>query len=421
MDEVDEVDQVVARVAALDLAKASLVACVRVPADTPGKRCQEVRTYETFTRSLLALADWLRAERVTRVAMEATSDYWKPVFYLLEAEGFECWLVNPRQVRHLPGRPKTDKLDAVWLAKVVERGMCRPSLVHPAPIRHLRDLTRYRRTLVRDRTRERQRLEKLLEDAQIKLSSVVSDILGVSGRAMLDAMINGQRSPRVLAQMARTRMRSKIPVLEEALTGHFTDHHAFLARMMITRIDSVTADVERVGAVIEEAMAPFRAEAERLDEVTGIGICSAQELIGEIGVDMSVFPTPAHLCSWAKRAPVVKQSAATTRNGSTGKGNPWLAGTLGEIVVGVSRTHTFLGERYRRIARRRGKKRAIVAVSNSILTIVWHLLSDPQVRYQDLGEDYYATRHTTARRQHNLIRDLERLTGQRVTLQPHAA
>jgi transposase len=419
VDEVDEVDQVVARVAALDLAKASLVACVRVPSTTPGKRCQEVRSYETFTRSLLELADWLRVERVSRVAMEATSDYWKPVFYLLEAEGFECWLVNPRHIKHLPGRPKTDKLDAVWLAKVVERGMCRPSLVHPAPIRHLRDLTRYRRTLIRDRTRERQRLEKLLEDAQIKLSSVVSDILGVSGRAMLDAMINGQRSPKVLAQLARTRMRTKIPVLEEALTGHFTDHHAFLVRTMLARIDALTTDIEKVGAVIEEAMTPFRAEAERLDEVTGIGICSAQELIGEIGVDMTRFPTPAHLCSWAKRAPVIKQSAATTRNGSTGKGNPWLASTLGEIVVGVSRTHTFLGERYRRIARRRGKKRAIVAVSNSILTIVWHLLSDPNTRYQDLGEDYYATRHTTARRQRTLIRDLERLTGQRVTLQPH--
>jgi transposase len=421
VDEVEEVDQVVARVAALDLAKASLVACVRVPSGTPGKRCQEVRTYETFSRSLLELADWLRVERVTRVAMEATSDYWKPVFYLLEAEGFECWLVNPRQVKHLPGRPKTDKLDAVWLAKVVERGMCRPSLVHPAPIRHLRDLTRYRRTLIRDRTRERQRLEKLLEDAQIKLSSVVSDILGVSGRAMLDAMIDGQRSPRVLAQLARTRMRTKIGILEEALTGHFTDHHAFLAGTMLARIDAITADVEKVGAAIEEAMAPFRAQAERLDEVTGIGICSAQELIGEIGVDMTRFPTPAHLCSWAKRAPIIKQSAAITRNGSTGKGNPWLAGTLGEIVVGVSRTHTFLGERYRRLARRRGKKRAIVAVSNSILTIVWHLLSDPQARYQDLGEDYYASRHTTARRQNTLIRDLERLTGQRVTLQPHAA
>jgi len=421
MEEVDELDQVVERVAALDLGKAGLVACVRVPSDRPGRRCQEVRSYDTFSRSLLALADWLRAERVTRVAMEATGAYWKPVFYLLEAEGFECWLLNPKHVKHLPGRPKTDKLDAVWLAKVTERGMCRPSLVHPAPIRELRDLTRYRRTLIRDRTRERQRLEKLLEDAQIKLSSVITDILGVSGRAMLEAMINGQRNPRVLAQLAQTRMRTKIGILEEALTGHFTDHHAFLTRTMIDRIDQVTADVEKVNVAIEEAMAPFRDPARRLDEVTGIGIRSAQELIAEIGVDMTRFPTPAHLVSWAKFAPITCQSAATVRAGSTGKGNPWLAGTLGEVVAGVSRTHTFLGERYRRLARRRGKKRAIVAVGNSILKIIWHLLSDPDVRYQDLGEDYYITRHTTQRRRRTLVRDLERLTGQRVTLQPHAA
>jgi transposase len=421
VEEVDEVDQVVARVAALDLAKASLVACVRVPADTPGKRCQEVRTYETFSRSLLELADWLRVERVTRVAMEATSDYWKPVFYLLEAEGFECWLVNPKHVKHLPGRSKTDKLDAVWLAKVVERGMCRPSLVHPTPIRQLRDLTRYRRSLIRDRTRERQRLEKLLEDAQIKLSSVISDILGVSGRAMLETMIAGNRNPRTLAQLARTNMRTKIPVLEEALTGHFTDHHAFLVRSMIDRIDAITTDIDRLDEAIEEAMAPFRHPAEQLDEVTGIGVRSAQELIGEIGVDMTRFPTCHHIVSWAKFAPILKQSATKTRNGSTGKGNPWLAATLGEIVASVARTHTFLGERYRRIARRRGKKRAIVAVGNSILKIVWHLLSDPEARYHDLGQDHYQSRHTTQRRRRTLIRDLEHLTGQRVTLQPHAA
>ncbi|WP_043792556.1 IS110 family transposase [Amycolatopsis balhimycina] len=421
MEEVDELDQIVDRVAGLDLGKTGLVACVRVPSDRPGRRQQEVRSYDTFSRSLLELADWLRAERVTRVAMEATSSYWKPVFYLLEAEGFECWLLNPRHVKHLPGRPKTDTLDAVWLAKVTERGMCRPSLVHPAPIRALRDLTRYRRTLIRDRTRERQRLEKLLEDAQIKLSSVISDILGVSGREMLEAMIAGNRNPRVLAQLARTRMRTKIGVLEEALTGHFTDHHAFLTRTMIDRIDQVGADVEKVNAAIEEAMAPFRAEARRLDEITGIGIRSAQELIAEIGVDMTRFPTPGHLVSWAKFAPIVHQSAAVTRNGSTGKGNPWLAGTLGEVVAGVSRTHTFLGERYRRLARRRGKKRAIVAVGNSVLKIVWHVLSDPDARYQDLGEDHYLSRHTTVRRRRTLIRDLELLTGQHVTLQPHAA
>ncbi|MBE1494625.1 transposase [Amycolatopsis lexingtonensis] len=417
----DELDQIIERVAGVDLGKAGLVACVRVPSDRPGRRQQEVRSYDTFSRSLLELADWLRAERVTLVAMEATSSYWKPVFYLLEAEGFDCWLLNPKHVKHLPGRPKTDTLDAVWLAKVVERGMCRPSLVHPAPIRQLRDLTRYRRTLIQDRTREKQRLEKLLEDAQIKLSSVISDILGVSGREMLEAMIGGQRNPRVLAQLARTRMRTKIGVLEEALTGHFTDHHAFLTRTMIDRIDRISADVEKVNAAIEEAMAPFRAAAQRLDEITGIGIISAQELIAEIGVDMTRFPSPGHLVSWAKFAPIAHQSAATTGYGSTGKGNPWLAGTLGEVVAGLSRTRTFLGERYRRLVRRRGKKRAITAVGNSVLKIIWHLLSDPGARYQDLGQGYYADRYTTQRRRRTLIRDLERLTGQHVTLRPHAA
>jgi len=369
----------------------------------------------------LELADWLRCERVTRVAMEATSDYWKPVFYLLEAEGFDCWLLNAKHVKHLPGRPKTDKLDAVWLAKVVERGMCAPSLVHPAPIRRLRDLTRYRRSLIRDRTRERQRLEKLLEDAQIKLSSVISDILGVSGRAMLEALIAGQRNPKALAQLARTNMRTKIDVLTEALTGHFTDHHAFLTRTMIDRIDAITTTIEQVSAAIAEQIAPFRDHAERLDEITGIGVRSAEELIAEIGVDMTRFPTAAHLVSWAKFAPIDKQSAGSKKPGSTGTGNPWIAGTLGEVVAGLSRTHTFLGQRYRQLARRRGKRRAIVALGNSLLTIIWHLLADPEARYHDLGADHYHSRITAHRRRRTLIRELEHLTGHKVTLQPQAA
>jgi transposase len=232
MDSVDEVP-LVARVAALDVAKASVVVCVRVPdPDRDGRRLQEVREYSTLSRALVELSDWLRVERVELVAMEATGDYWKAPFYLLEAAGLECWLLNPKHVKNVPGRPKTDKLDAVWLAKVVERGMCRPSVVHPKPIRQLRDLTRYRRSVTRDKTREIQRLEKLLEDAQIKLSSVISDILGVSGRAMIEAMIAGQRDPETLAQLARGSMRGKIPLVQEALRGHFEDHHAFLAQQM---------------------------------------------------------------------------------------------------------------------------------------------------------------------------------------------
>jgi transposase len=417
VEHTDEPVELVERVAALDLGKAGLVACVRVPhADKPGRRRQEIREYATLSRSLLELADWLRCERVELVAMEATSDYWKPVFYLLEAEGFTCWLLNAKHVKNVPGRPKTDRLDAVWLAKVAERGMCSPSLVHPKPIRQLRDLTRYRRSLVRERTREKQRCEKLLEDAQIKLSSVISDIFGVSGRAMLEAMISGQRHPAVLAQMARGSMRSKTAVLEEALTGHFEDHHAFLATVMLERVDAITIQIERVTAMIEQVIDPFVPQVEQLDEITGVGLVAAQELIAEIGVDMSRFPTAPQLVSWAKFAPIDKNSAGKKRGGATGKGNPWLGGTLGEIVAGVSRTDTFLGERYRRLARRRGKSRAIVAVGNSVLTIVWHLLADPDARYHDLGSDFYQSKINRVRRERDLVRQLEHLTGKKVTL-----
>ncbi|MER6831174.1 IS110 family transposase [Streptosporangium sp. NPDC000563] len=402
-------------------ARSGLVVCVRVPHDDkPARRRQEVREYTTLTASLFALADWLRCQAVTLVAMEATSDYWKPVYYLLEAEGFTCWLLNAKHVKNVPGRPKTDKLDAVWLAKVVERGMCRPSLVHPKPIRQLRDLTRYRRSLVRERTREKQRVEKLLEDAQIKLSSVISDIFGVSGREMLAALIGGQRDPKVLAAMARGPMRSKIPLLQEALTGHFTDEHGFLCQMMTDRVDDLTARIEAVSRRIEDKIAPYAAAVAQLDEIIGVGTIAAQELIAEIGIDMSRFPTAGHLASWAKFAPIDNASAGKKKGGSTGKGNPWLGATLGEIVAVTSRSSTFLGERYRRLSRRRGRKRAIVAVGNSLLTIVWHLLSDPEARYRDLGPDFYQSRIATRRREHDLVRQLERLTGKTVTLQPTA-
>jgi transposase len=422
METTNEPIELVERVAALDLGKAALMACVRVPHEHgPGRRRQEIREYSTLSRSLLELADWLRCERVELVAMEATSDYWKPVYYLLEAEGFTCWLLNAKHVKNVPGRPKTDKIDAVWLAKVVERGMCAPSLVHPKPIRQLRDLTRYRRSLIRERTREKQRVEKLLEDSQIKLSSVISDIFGVSGREMLGALIAGQRSPKVLAQMARGAMRSKIAVLEEALTGHFEDHHGFLLQSMLDHIDMLTAQVETVGDRIEDVIAPFSHHVERFDKITGVGITTAQELIAEIGVDVTRFPDAAHLVSWAKFAPIDHNSAGRTRGGSTGKGNPWLAGTLGEIVASVARTDTFLGDRYRRLARRRGKNRAIVAVGNSVLAIIWHLLADPEARYHDLGSDFYQTKVNTRRRERDLVRQLEHLTGKKVTLEAAVA
>lgn len=414
-------EQIIARVAALDIGKAELVCCVRVPAEgNPRKRLQEVSTHSTMSRSLTELANRLVDLRIERVVMEATSDYWKPVFYLLEAHGLEPWLVNARDVRHLPGRPKTDVLDSVWLCKVAERQMIRSSFVPPAPIRQLRDLTRYRIDLVGTRTAEKNRVEKLLEDACIKLSVVASDIFGVSGREMMAALIAGERNPGVLAQMARTRMRTKITELEEAFTGHFDDHHRFLLARMLARIDGIDADIAAVDEQIEAHLAPFAGAAARLDEIPGIGPVAAAVILAEIGADMSRFPTEGHLCSWAKFSPGISSSAGKTKgNGSTGHGNRYLARVLGEAAVGVGRTDTFLGERYRRIARRRGKKRAIVAVGRSILIITWHLLKDPDTRFHDLGADHFSRRTAPESTKRGHIRQLEAL-GYTVTLTPAA-
>ena len=441
MEEVDEVELVVQRVAALDLGKATLEACMRVPHPSkPGRRMQEIRGYATTTTAaLLEMAIWLRQWGIERVVMESTSDYWKGVYYLLESEGFDCWLVNAREVKNVPGRAKTDRADAVWLARVAERGMCRPSLVHPPPIRRLRDLTRYRRALVSDRSREMQRVEKLLEDAQIKISSVLSDIHGVSGRAMMEALIAGQRDPQLLAELARGRMRVKRAALVEALTGRFDDHHAELARMLLDQIDALSAKIDaltlRIEALIAQipaaqapavdetrggegddpATAPLAAVA-RLDEITGIGVHTAQVLIAELGLDMRQFPTPGQLVSWAKLSPRTIQSGARNRSGKTGKGNRYLRGALGEAATAAAKTNTFLGERYRRLVKRRGKLKALVAIARSILVIVWHLLADPAAHYRDLGSDFYAKRIDKNRRQRHLIRQLEAL-GYTVTLE----
>ena len=414
-------EEIIERVAALDIGKAEVMCCVRVPDEgRPGRRLQEVRAYPTMTRSLLGMADRLRCLGVTRVVMEATSDYWKPVFYVLEAAGFDTWLVNARDVKHLPGRPKTDKLDCIWLCKVAERQMIRPSFVPPPEIRQLRDVTRYRADLVGARTAEKNRAEKLLEDAQIKLSVVASDIFGVSGRAMMAALIAGERDPKALAQLARTRMRTKITALQEAFTGRFTDHHAFLLARMLARVDATDADIAGLDARIEELIAPFSTAAARLDEIPGIGPVAAAIIIAEIGTDMSRFPTAGHLASWAKFAPGVKESAGKKKGkGSTGHGDRYLARVLGEAAVGAARTDTFLGERYRRIARRRGAKKALVGTGRSILTIIWHLLSDPELRYTDLGPGYYEQRINPERRKQNHIRHLEAL-GYKVTLEPAA-
>jgi transposase len=421
LEETSEDAAPVERVAALDIGKAEVVCCVRVPRPSgSARRLQEVRTFTTMTRSLQAMGDWLAGLGVTRIVMEATSDYWKPPFYLLEAAGFDVWLVNARDVKHLPGRPKTDKLDAVWLCKIAERGMVRASFVPPAPIRLLRDVTRYRVDLVGERNREKNRVEKLLEDAQIKLSVVASDIFGVSGRQMMAALIAGQRDPTVLAQMARTAMRAKIRDLEEAFVGRFSEHHAFLLARMLAHIDALNADIAAVEDRIEELVTPFARAVAVLDDIPGVGAIAARAIIAEIGVDMSRFPTAGHLASWARFAPGVKESAGKSKgSGSSGHGNRYLARALGEAAVGASRTNTFLGERYRRIARRRGKKKAVVAVGRSILVCVWQLLANEQTTFTDLGPDYYDNRGGTQRAVRNHIRGLQAL-GYQVTLQAAA-
>ena len=421
LEETQDEQEIIARVAALDIGKAELVCCVRVPDPKSGsQRVQEVTTYSTMTRSLQLMADRLLDLGVTRVVMEATSDYWKPPFYLLEAHGFQTWLVNAKDVKHLPGRPKTDRLDAVWLCKVAERQMLRPSFVPPVPIRRLRDLTRYRIALVSDQGREKNRVEKLLEDAQIKLSVVASDIFGRSGRDMMTALIAGERNPQVLAQLARASMRTKIPQLEEAFVGYFTEHHRFLLAKMLTRIDALDADIADVETQIDAQIAPFAPAVARLDEIPGVGATAAAVIIAEVGVDMTRFPTPAHLASWARFAPGVKESAGRKKGtGATGHGDRYLARVLGEAAVAASRTNTFLGARYRRIARRRGKKKAVVAVGRSILVIVWYLLQDDTARFNDLGPGYYDSRINPEHKRRNHIRELEAL-GYHVTLQPVA-
>ncbi len=352
-------------------------------------------------------------------------------------------LVNAGDIKNAPGRPKTDKLDSVWQAKLTERGMLRPSFVPPAEIRRLRDYTRLRTDLTRERTRHWQRLEKLLEDALLKVSAVASTLDTLSVRDMLEALIAGERDPKVLAGLARGRMKAKRAALTEALTGRFDDHHAELARMLLDQIDALTAQIgtltTRVGELIAAIPAAQGIDADgatgpgagtgpgapvlpaiaRLDEIPGISPLGAQIILAEIGLDMTRFPTAGHLVSWARLCPRTIQSGARNRSGKAGKGNPYLKGVLGEIAAAAARTDTFLGERYRRIVKRRGKLKALVAVARTILVIIWHLLADPAARYHDLGAGYYASRTDTGRKTRNHVRQLEAL-GFIVTLAPAA-
>jgi transposase len=388
------------RVCGIDIGKAQLVATIRVPSDRdPARRAAETRTFGTTRREVLALADWLRCWQVPAVVMEATGDYWKGPFYRLEAEGFECVLADARQVKNLPGRPKRDPADSRWLAACFERGTVTACFVATPEFRVIRLHTRYRRDLINDRTREKNRAEKLLESAGLKLSAVLSDLHGVTGRDIMDQLIAGQRDPKVLAQLARTRARAKIAELEEALDGaeFFTAAHAALLKTMLERIDRLTADISHLSAVIEQLLAPYEEQLAQAGSMPGWARRSAEDAIAETGVDMTRFATGAHLVSWGSRAPLDHQSGARKGRAKTRKGNRYLAGVLGETAAAAGRTRTREGARYRRIARRRGKPKAQVALGNTQLKVYHKLLSNPGMRYTDLGPDYYERRRDIRR------------------------
>jgi transposase len=378
---------------------------------------ETVRTWASTTNAILRLREHLIAERVSLVVMEATGDYWKPFYYLLEDAGFEVMLVNARQVKNLPGR-KSDVSDATWLAQLGAHGLVRGCFVPPAPIRELRDLTRARTMLTRERGREIQRLEKVLEDAGIKLSSVASDISGVSGRLMLQALVEGQRDPSVLAELAKRRLRAKIPALIEALTGRFSEHHAFLTRMYLEVIDQRSQQIEQLNTRIDTAMEPYRSFCGLIETIPGIGPRCLEVIVAETGGDMSIFPTAAHLASWAGTCPGSNESAGRIKSTATRPGNAYLKAALGAAALSVAHTQgTYLSAKYKRIAARRGPKKALVAVEHAILTAVWSMAHTGAL-YDDPGADYF-TRRNPERLKKHALNQLQRL-GYDVTLNPAA-
>ena len=400
MDEVTDEPLYRDRVCGIDIGKAGMVATIRVPSDKdPVRRAAETRSFGTTRREVLALADWLRSWQVPAVVMEATGDYWKGPFYRLEAEGLDCVLADAKQVKHLPGRPKRDPSDSRWLAACFERGAVRGCFVAAPEFRVIRLHTRYRRDLTAERTREKQRAEKLLESAAIKLSSVVTDLHGVTGRDIMNHLIAGERNPATLAQLARARARRKIAQLEEALEGaeFFTPGHAALLAAMLERIDQLNASIDELTDVIERLMAPYEEQLQQAGSMPGWGRRSAQDAIAETGVDMTRFPTGAHLASWAGRTPLDHSSGKRTGRAKSKKGNRYLAGITGETAIGAGKTQTREGARYRRLARRRGTAKAQVALGNTQLKVYHKLLSSPGTRYQDLGPDYYEHQASTRR------------------------
>jgi transposase len=435
----EEHERIIERVCAIDVAKESGQVCVRAPGEQ--RRSSRLWTVKATTGAVLELGEQLLREGVEKVTVESTSDYWRIFFYLLEGCGLDVQLVNARDVKNVPGRPKTDKLDAVWLAKLTEKGLLRPSFVPPRQIRVLRDYTRMRVDLTRERTRHWQRLEKLLEDSLIKVSAVASTLTTLSTRDMIEALIQGERDPRTLAALARGRMKSKHPALVEALTGRFDEHHAELGQILLDQIDALTGQIDKLTARIDQLLADLPpgpaadtgdgadppdahgprvntpSAVHRLTQIPGISPEGAQVILAEIGLDMTRFPTAGHLVSWAKLCPRTIQSGAKHKTGKTPKGNPYLKGVLGQAAGAAARTSTFLGERYRRVVKRRSKGKALVAVARSTLVIIWHLLTDPNATYHDLGVEYHTTRLDKDRKIRNHVRQIEAL-GYQVTLAP---
>jgi transposase len=436
--------EVVERAAAIDVAKGSGMVCTRVPGSRPDRRRQKVWQVGATCGEVTALMDHLRSEGIQRLVLESTSDYWRVWYYLAEAAGLEVWLVNARDVKHLPGRGKSDRLDCVWHCKLNERGMLRRSFVPPQAVRDLRALTRTRARLAQDQVRHQNRVEKILEDALLKISVVISDLFGASGRRFLDALVAGERSPAALAALGDPRLKATRQQLEDALTGRFRDIHAFEIKTHLRLIDAINEEIARLDEKIGQQLAAIPGTAPacaacglaggghapgcgdegtaplslagRLDEITGVGAVNARAIIAELGTDPSQFPTPGHAAAWARLTPRTMQSGETARPGRTGKGNRYIRGALGQAAMATARTDTRLGAMYRRTARKRGKQKAIVAVSRVICEIAWILICDPAARYEELGPDYYSPR-SPARQTRDKIREIERLNpGKKVIL-----
>ena len=401
---------IIDRCAGLDVHKKTVVACVRSPGVGRQKRHSEVRTFGTFEHELVGLRNWLRDLGVTQVAMEATGVYWKPVWHVLDdGDVFdEILLVNPAHIKNVPGR-KTDVNDATWIGQLLECGLLRGSFVPPAEIRQLREITRYRRQLTEERSREVQRLQKLLEDANVKLTSVATHVLGVPGRMILDALCAGERDPDVLAGMAKGRLKVKAEYLRQCVPGRFNEFHAVMTRELLSHIDYFDAATTRLDEQIDTLMAPFAEARDRFDTIPGIGKRNAEIVVAEIGIDMTQFPTPAHLASWAGLCPGNNESAGKHKSTKTRSGNPWLTSALVEAAWSAVRTKDcYLAVRFRRIAKRRGDQRALIAIAHTILVICWHLLVD-ETTYTELGTDYLAGKDQPDRRRRLLVAQLEQL------------